>query len=461
MTFVPKRCLLVHNPPHFGTMGHKTPPPLWRLLVGGTLARAPQGVWFAWVTLDGPVFSRFENDIGTLGKLHAGHAVCLVVGLAGCLAAVRPLQRLVGHRASVALGAMFVGLGLLSSALAVNVWQFLIGSGAVVAIGCALALSPPLCLGFYHYPRRKGLLSGVVNAGSFLGAALAAALAFTWLRPWLDFEGGDDDAVPDCSGDLVNKGSDNRCWRVPSALALLGLGVGALGSLGAMLLPDSEPGSSGFVPGVGTHRTSSDLHRSRHSGLLPGPHNPLPGSSALGLGPGTGGRDGVDGTDSTRADVWDRRTDSHPAGAPGGSGGERGRGRGGRNTSGELSSQALGSDADARTQDGSVRGDGDEERWSSFGSSPSLASEASGSMHHRGSSFGNGSGSLVPGSSPGSSHAPLSRNGVPRPRLSVLSEGAAKLAAAEKPRRSLIAWLVCARASHTPRDASPTANRQQ
>jgi len=179
--------------------------------------------------------------------------MCLLFFFAGGLTPVRPLQHLIGHRWSVGLSAWTVGVGLVGSAFAVNVWQFLVGSGAVVGLGCALGHVPPLCVGFRYFPSRKGLVGGVINGGMLLGTSVAALLATTWLRPWFDYGeqdaasgNGDDDAwsqaVPDCHGaaiDDAGKVAAAICWRVPGAMLILGAAVTAFGLCGAALLPKS------------------------------------------------------------------------------------------------------------------------------------------------------------------------------------------------------------------------------
>jgi hypothetical protein len=223
----------------------------------------------------------------TVDRLHLGHAACLLVFFAGGLAPLRPLQRLVGHRWSVGLGAFTVGIGLVGSSFAVNVWQFLIGSGAVVGLGCALSLLPPLCLGFYHYPARKGLVGGVVNLGALLGTGVAVLLATTWLRPWFGYAesghaaGNDDDddnmgaGVPNCQGAVADDGSEAfqaLCWRVPAAMALLGVAVALCGLCGAATLPKSgrkrlARRSGGLLPSrhrEALHSAADPMGRSPH-----------------------------------------------------------------------------------------------------------------------------------------------------------------------------------------------------
>lgn len=237
-------------------------PPLWRILVGGGLVRAPLGVWFAWLALDGALFARFEDDLDSIKMLRLAFASCVALVLGGALAPLRPLQRLVGHRWSCSLGASFSGIGLLASALAVNVWQFLVASGVILAVGGALSLSPPLCLGFYHHPTRKATVAGAVNAGALLTAAVGILLSVTWLEPWFEYTGhgtGDDNGVsssssggnddstsaPDCSGLLSNR--VDICARVPFSVALLGVATATLGFLGAWCLPRSRPPSRGAM----------------------------------------------------------------------------------------------------------------------------------------------------------------------------------------------------------------------
>jgi len=203
--------------------------------------------------------------------------MCLLFFFAGGLAPVRPLQRLVGDRWSVGLSACTVGVGLVGSAFAVNVWQFLVGSGAVVGVGCALGLIPPLCLGFQYFPTRKGLVGGIINGGMLLGTSVAALLATTWLRPWFDYgeqdaasgnSDADDDAwsqgVPDCHGaaiDDAGKVAAAICWRVPGAMLILGAAVTAFGLCGAALLPKNSSRS---------HFSKCSLHRSQRFGSSSG-----------------------------------------------------------------------------------------------------------------------------------------------------------------------------------------------
>jgi len=202
----------------------------------------------------------------SIKMLRLAYASCAALVLGGALAPLRPLQRLVGHRWSCSLGALFSGIGLLASALAVNVWQFLVASGVILAVGGALSLSPPLCLGFYHHPTRKATVAGAVNAGALLTAAVGILLSVTWLEPWFEFtghgtdddngdsssslgesSGGDDDrtSAPDCSGLLSNR--VDICALVPFSVALLGVATAALGFLGAWCLPRSRPPSRGAM----------------------------------------------------------------------------------------------------------------------------------------------------------------------------------------------------------------------
>jgi hypothetical protein len=213
---------------------------LHSVLVGGALSRASFGIWFCWICFNGAILKRFRSEVGSLRAISKIIALVLIF-FALCILPARPLQELLGPRWSCFLGTLFVSIGLLASAVSSNIWQFFIAAGAVVSLGCAIMFTPPLCFGFQHHPKHKGLICGVMNSGMLIGVAIGILLSVSLLRPWMNYGEGlvnDADTEPKCGGYFWTTAM--LCRNLSVTTFTMGVVLGLIGTMGAFSIPDNN-----------------------------------------------------------------------------------------------------------------------------------------------------------------------------------------------------------------------------
>ena len=159
------------------------------------------------------------------------------------------LEDRIGVRLTVMTGAaiMTSGVYLTSFSIRVSVLLTIVTYGFMFGLGTALAYAPPLGVAMRWFPRKKGLVNGVIVGGFGLGAFVFNQIQSTYLNPGnekLDADGYFSD--------------DKILNRVPSCFLLLGSIYGVIQMMAVLLInPPPANLESGMVPLV-RHATDED-----------------------------------------------------------------------------------------------------------------------------------------------------------------------------------------------------------
>lgn len=159
------------------------------------------------------------------------------------------LEDRVGVRFTIMTGAVIMtsGVYLTSFSIQYSVLLTILTYGFMFGLGTALAYAPPLGVAMRWFPRKKGLVNGVIVGGFGLGAFVFNQIQSTYLNPEnekLDKDGYFSD--------------DQILNRVPSCFLLLGSIYGVIQMMAVLLIhPPPDNLESSMVPLV-RHATDED-----------------------------------------------------------------------------------------------------------------------------------------------------------------------------------------------------------
>ncbi|MEO3470509.1 MFS transporter [Roseomonas sp. CAU 1739] len=162
-------------------------------------------------------YAAFADDlVATFGGSRAAAGLVYAVSGACCFAVSGfsgPLADRIGPRPLAVTGMAVVTLGLFAASAARNMTEVVICYGVLIGLGTGFAHVPSLAAVQRHFVLGRGLASGIAAAGVGVGTALVLPMA----------------------GLLSGYGD----WRF--AFGLSGIGAGAVGLAGAMLMPGMPP----------------------------------------------------------------------------------------------------------------------------------------------------------------------------------------------------------------------------
>ena len=175
---------------------------------------------------------------------------------------------------TVLLGSTFMSSGVFLTYFTIqhSLFATTITYGLMFGFGTALAYAPPMAVAMKWFPRKKGLVNGIIVGGFGFGAFVFNTVQTTFLNPW-NHSPGKDGYFAESESDVLE--------RVPSVFLLLGTLYGIMQLVAVMLISNpSEDDMASNIPLVSHHtddmeeeiiyQTEGDL-RSRS----PGPDSPL------------------------------------------------------------------------------------------------------------------------------------------------------------------------------------------
>ncbi len=160
-------------------MEKKTP----RFFYGYIVVLAAAGIWMTtWGTSQtyGVFFKPILTEFGWTRAITAGTR-SVTSGIAGLLGIiVGRLTDRFGPRRVVLIFGSFLGIGYLLMSQVSNLWQFYVVFGVMVGIGMSATTIPTMTTVARWFVKRRGLMTGIIQAGSGLGGMILPLLA-GWL----------------------------------------------------------------------------------------------------------------------------------------------------------------------------------------------------------------------------------------------------------------------------------------
>jgi len=161
------------------------------------------------------------------------------------------LEERIGVRMTMLLGSTFMSSGVFLTYFTIQYSMALttLTYGFMFGFGIALAYAPPMAVAMKWYPRKKGLVNGIIVGGFGMGAFIFNTVQTTYLNPL--------NHSPDADG-YFSKAQNDILERVPSVFLLLG-SIYAIMQLVAIVLisAPSEDDMASNIPLV-THSAADD-----------------------------------------------------------------------------------------------------------------------------------------------------------------------------------------------------------
>merc|ERR1719481_1049678 len=138
-----------------------------------------------------------------------------------------------GVRTTILLGCSIMSSGVFLTYYTIQYSMFLttLTYGFMFGLGIALAYAPPMAVAMKWYPRKKGLVNGIIVGGFGLGAFIFNTVQTTYLNP-LNVSPREDGYFSADQTDILD--------RVPSVFLLLGCIYTVMQLLAVLLI--SSPG---------------------------------------------------------------------------------------------------------------------------------------------------------------------------------------------------------------------------
>ena len=158
------------------------------------------------------------------------------------------LEERIGVRMTVLLGSTFMSSGVFLTYFTIqhSLFATTITYGLMFGFGTALAYAPPMAVAMKWFPRKKGLVNGIIVGGFGMGAFVFNTVQTTFLNPWNHSPGKDGYFAESESAVLE---------RVPSVFLLLGTLYGIMQLVAVMLISNpSEDDIASNIPLV-SHQT--------------------------------------------------------------------------------------------------------------------------------------------------------------------------------------------------------------
>jgi len=157
------------------------------------------------------------------------------------------LEERIGVRMTILLGSFFMTSGVFLTYFAIQHSLALttITYGFMFGLGTALAYAPPMAVAMKWFPRKKGLVNGIIVGGFGMGAFVFNTVQTTYLNP-NNHSPGPDGYFSESQGDVLN--------RVPSVFLLLGVIYGLMQLVAVMLVSSpTEDDLASNIPLVTHH----------------------------------------------------------------------------------------------------------------------------------------------------------------------------------------------------------------
>lgn len=126
------------------------------------------------------------------------------------------LEERLGVRTTILLGCSIMSSGVFLTYFTIKISMALttLTYGFMFGLGIALAYAPPMAVAMKWFPRKKGLVNGIIVGGFGLGAFIFNTVQTTYLNP--------DNISPGDHGYFTSD-QNEVLERVPSVFLLLGL----------------------------------------------------------------------------------------------------------------------------------------------------------------------------------------------------------------------------------------------
>ena len=157
------------------------------------------------------------------------------------------LEERIGVRMTVLLGSTFMSSGVFLTYFTIqhSLFATTITYGLMFGFGTALAYAPPMAVAMKWFPRKKGLVNGIIVGGFGMGAFVFNTVQTTFLNPWNHSPGKDGYFAESESAVLE---------RVPSVFLLLGTLYGIMQLVAVMLISNpSDDDIASNIPLVSHH----------------------------------------------------------------------------------------------------------------------------------------------------------------------------------------------------------------
>jgi len=161
------------------------------------------------------------------------------------------LEERVGVRMTILLGCAFMTSGVFLTYFTIQYSMALttLTYGFMFGFGTALAYAPPMAVAMAWYPRKKGLVNGIIVGGFGMGAFIFNTVQTTYLNP--------HNKSPETNG-YFSLGQNDILERVPSVFLLLGSIYGTMQLVAILLISaPSEEEVASSIPLV-THSAVED-----------------------------------------------------------------------------------------------------------------------------------------------------------------------------------------------------------
>jgi len=177
------------------------------------------------------------------------------LGQGGFMTFAGHLEERLGVRTTVLLGCSIMSSGVFLTYYTIQYSMFLttLTYGFMFGLGIALAYAPPMAVAMKWFPRKKGLVNGIIVGGFGLGAFIFNTVQTTYLNP--------SNQSPDADGYFSLKQKE-VLDRVPSVFLLLGSIYTVMQLLAVMMITSpSEDDMEGNIPLV---TSAADVHNDEH-----------------------------------------------------------------------------------------------------------------------------------------------------------------------------------------------------
>mmetsp|Transcript_34749 Transcript_34749/g.75078 ORF Transcript_34749/g.75078 Transcript_34749/m.75078 type:complete len:500 (-) Transcript_34749:144-1643(-) len=197
-------------------------------LMGGTIFHFIVGIKTMWGNVAPYITSylvQFDPSVTYHHTLHVYTAVFLGQSLFMYLGG--RLERRIGPRPTSYLGAFLISGCTYASSYCKSL-SGLIFFQACVGVGIGLSYSAPIICCFGHFAKNKGIVTGIITAGTGAGPFLAGLVATTYVNS--------ENYPVDARTGLYDPMTSPVVGRVPGMFRVLGIMYGCIGLVGASLL---------------------------------------------------------------------------------------------------------------------------------------------------------------------------------------------------------------------------------
>ena len=137
-------------------------------VIGGSIAHLTLGTLYCWGNFISyaPSNLKYFDPNQKTGPPNALYVLPVaVIGQCMGMPFSSMLQKKIGHRNTLWLGAFILQVGVFLSSYAKTLTQFMLFYSIMFGIGCGMAYTAPLGAGWQWFPKNKGLVSGAVLTG--------------------------------------------------------------------------------------------------------------------------------------------------------------------------------------------------------------------------------------------------------------------------------------------------------